>query len=343
MAAEPVAVSAAQPRALPREKAITEDEAKLYDRQLRLWGAAAQARMLASNVLFAGRFRGVAVDAVKNIVLAGIGSLALLDGEDLQEEDLGANYFVREDERVEASAPRIQALNPRVNLTTETNANLLFDETYLQQFDLVVMTDVDAPTVLAVNDVTRRLGKKLFAAGSMGLDGWMFADLLAHDFIVDKHKMISPGETVVVPTQVTLDYVPFSAALEHKFGSLKKRELKRTGTVLWGALALFAAQRDAVLAPVTTPQTVEVDPTALSSMAKKLLPEMGVSADLLPAEEIERIATLQSAEFAPTCAIVGGILGQDVLNAVGGKEEPVRNLLVYEGQTGQARVWGLGV
>lgn len=124
--------------------------------------------------------------------------------------------------------------------------------------------------------------------------------------------MISPGETVVVPTQVTLDYVPFSTALEHKFGSLKKRELKRTGTVLWGALgelclrhektslysepdsclvtpptALFAAQRDAVSAPVTTPQTVEVDPTALSSMAKKLLPDIGVSADLLPAEEIE--------------------------------------------------------
>lgn len=124
--------------------------------------------------------------------------------------------------------------------------------------------------------------------------------------------MISPGKTVVVPTQVTLDYVPFSAALEHKFGSLKKRELKRTGTVLWGAqgelclrhektslysnpdscfvtppTALFAAQRDAVSAPVTTPQTVEVDPAALTNIAKKLLPELGVSADLLPAEEIE--------------------------------------------------------
>lgn len=82
----------------PREKAITEDEAKLYDRQLRLWGAAAQARMLASNVLVAGRFRGIAVDAVKNVVLAGIGSLTLLDGEDLQEEDLGANYFAREED-----------------------------------------------------------------------------------------------------------------------------------------------------------------------------------------------------------------------------------------------------
>lgn len=84
--------------ATPREKAITEDEAKLYDRQLRLWGAAAQARMLASRVLVAGRFRGVAVDAVKNVVLAGVGNLTLLDGEDLREEDLGANYFAREDE-----------------------------------------------------------------------------------------------------------------------------------------------------------------------------------------------------------------------------------------------------
>lgn len=79
-----------------REKAISEDEAKLYDRQLRLWGAAAQARMLASNVLFAGSFRGIAVDAVKNVVLAGVGALTLLDGENLEPEDLGANYFATE-------------------------------------------------------------------------------------------------------------------------------------------------------------------------------------------------------------------------------------------------------
>lgn len=84
------------PQAAVREKAISEDEAKLYDRQLRLWGAAAQARMLASNVLFAGRFRGIAVDAVKNVVLAGVGALTLLDGDDLEPEDLGANYFVTE-------------------------------------------------------------------------------------------------------------------------------------------------------------------------------------------------------------------------------------------------------
>ncbi|TNY17219.1 hypothetical protein DMC30DRAFT_357440 [Rhodotorula diobovata] len=330
----------------PREKAITEDEAKLYDRQLRLWGAAAQARMLAARVLVAGRFRGLAVDAVKNVVLAGIGSLTLLDGDDLAEEDVGSNYFAREDEvgqkRVEASAPRVQALNPRVNLSTETDAALLFSEDFLAGFDLVVLTDVDAPTVLRVNDLTRKLGKKLFAAASVGLDGWMFADLLSHEFIVDKHVSRAPGETTVVPTKQTLAYVPLSLALEHSFASMKKRELKRTGTVLWGVLALFAAQRQANPAPIApTASTVTED--ELAQAAKKLLPALGVSEDVLPQDEITRLATLQSAEFPPSCAILGGLLGQDILNAVGGKEEPVRNLFVFEGETGQGRVWALGV
>jgi ubiquitin-like 1-activating enzyme E1 A len=104
----------------------------------------------------------------------------------------------------------------------------------------------------------------------------------------------------------------------------------------------------------------------LTQAAQKLLPELGVSVELLPAEEIEcvpsffchpslanstepplssprRIATVQVFEYAPSCAIVGGILGQDVLNAIGGKEEPVRNFFVFEGATGQGRVRPLGV
>ncbi|GAA6056652.1 hypothetical protein JCM3770_006329 [Rhodotorula araucariae] len=329
----------------PREKAITEDEAKLYDRQLRLWGAAAQARMLAARVLVAGRFRGLAVDAVKNVVLAGIGSLTLLDGEDLQEEDLGSNYFAREDEvggkRVEVSAPRVQALNPRVHLATETDAALLFSEEFLGQFDLVVVTDVDAPTALRVNELTRKLGKKFFAAASVGLDGWMFADLLEHEYIIDKHVSRAPGETTVVPTRQTLAYVPLSLALEHSFAAMKKRELKRTGTVLWAVLALFAAQRHAHPAP-TGPSATTVSEEELAAAAQALLPKLGVSEDLLPKDEISRVARLQACEFAPSCAILGGLLGQDMLNAVGGKEEPVRNLFVFEGETGQGRVWALG-
>jgi ubiquitin-like 1-activating enzyme E1 A len=36
-------------------------------------------------------------------------------------------------------------------------------------------------------------------------------------------------------------------------------------------------------------------------------------------------------------------VGQDVLNALGGKEEPVRNLMVFDGSTGAGNVFQLGL
>lgn len=42
--------------------------------------------------------KGVATEAIKNIVLAGIGRLIMADGEDVSEEDLGAGFFFRDED-----------------------------------------------------------------------------------------------------------------------------------------------------------------------------------------------------------------------------------------------------
>ena len=42
------------------------------------------------------RLRGVATEVVKNIVLAGIGRLVVLDGDEVRPEDLGASFFFRD-------------------------------------------------------------------------------------------------------------------------------------------------------------------------------------------------------------------------------------------------------
>jgi ThiF family len=42
--------------------------------------------------------RGVATEVIKNIVLAGIGELVILDHEDVTEEDLGAGFFFRDED-----------------------------------------------------------------------------------------------------------------------------------------------------------------------------------------------------------------------------------------------------
>ncbi|GAA6059903.1 hypothetical protein JCM10212_005286 [Sporobolomyces blumeae] len=330
---------------------ITEDEAALYDRQLRLWGVEAQNRMRNASIVVAGRFKGLAAEVAKNIVLAGIGKLALVDDESIEWRDLGSNYWAREEDvgtnRVECSAPRLQLLNPRVEISTHTDKDLLLNEEFLATFDLVVLMDVDAGWILKMNELTRKLGKKFFAASSVGIHGWVFADLLSHDFVIDQQKTVAPGETITVPTKVSHEYVSFEEALRHDFSSKGEKKFRnktrRKREALWCVLALFEIQRsrDSTTTTTTTKEGDEVTFETLRTTADVVLPRMGVAKEDLSDEVIERFVAQLGHEFAPTCAIVGGVLGQDVLNAVGGKEEPVRNVMVFDGELGEAGVWAL--
>lgn len=51
-------------------------------------------------------------------------------------------------QRVEAAAPRLQALNPRVRVETKTDMTLLRDDDFIKTFDLIVLTDVSASTLV---------------------------------------------------------------------------------------------------------------------------------------------------------------------------------------------------
>ena len=74
---------------------LSADEIALYDRQIRLWGAQAQERIRSANILLVS-LRALGSEIAKNLTLAGISSLTIIDDEPVTEEDLGAQYFVRE-------------------------------------------------------------------------------------------------------------------------------------------------------------------------------------------------------------------------------------------------------
>ena len=44
------------------------------------------------------RLRGIATEAIKNMVLAGSGKLVIVDGEEVAEEYLGAGFFYRDED-----------------------------------------------------------------------------------------------------------------------------------------------------------------------------------------------------------------------------------------------------
>lgn len=45
------------------------------------------------------------------------------------------------------------------------------------------------------------------------------------------------------------------------------------------------------------------------------------------------MAQTAATEFTPTCAIVGGMLGQDILKTLAGREAPLANFFFFDGQS----------
>jgi ubiquitin-like 1-activating enzyme E1 A len=93
---------------------LTEEEAALYDRQIRLWGADAQKRLRAAKVLLAG-FRGILTEVCKNLVLAGVNNVTILDRDPIRPSDLAAQFFLREEDVGQTVRPLPPP--PRTNLS----------------------------------------------------------------------------------------------------------------------------------------------------------------------------------------------------------------------------------
>ncbi|CAE6520216.1 unnamed protein product [Rhizoctonia solani] len=318
---------------------ITEDEAALYDRQIRLWGLDAQQRMRNATVLVV-RLQGVATEAIKNIVLAGIGKLIIVDAEVVTETDLGCGFFFTEDSvgqrRVEAAKPRIQSLNPLVDVVAVSDLGILSDDQLdktLADVDLVCATDCQKDEMLRLNDACRRAKKAFYAGGSYGLLGFVFADLIEHEYLA-QDRNANAGATKTI--KQSLVYPSLRESFGHSWKGLSKRQTKELNpSTVFSILALWEweSRNIARVGPAAA--------TELRRVATELIESAGVNSQAGPVPSVATVESLCSTaghEFSPVCAIVGGFLGQDVLKALGAKEPPISNFLVFDGTTGGAGV-----
>ncbi|KAI3401352.1 hypothetical protein diail_11436 [Diaporthe ilicicola] len=98
---------------------VPSEKEKKYDRQLRLWAASGQAALESANILLFNTGSGtVGVEALKNLVLPGIGSFTIIDDATVQEADLGVNFFLDENSlgksRAQSCTELLLELNPEV-------------------------------------------------------------------------------------------------------------------------------------------------------------------------------------------------------------------------------------
>ncbi|KAG6850062.1 hypothetical protein H0H93_001612 [Arthromyces matolae] len=325
---------------------LTEEEASRYDRQMRLWGLEAQQRMRNATILVL-RLKGTATEAIKNMVLAGIGKLVIVDGEKVTEEDLGAGFLFRDEDvgknRVDAAKSRIESLNPLVTVETISNASILAGEQFedlIRAVDVVCVTDWDRDDLIRINAVCRRNKKPFYAGGTYGLLGYIFCDLLDHEFISPDRSAPKDAPKSVKRTEI---YSPLDIALRHRWSTLTRRQTKEVNpAVVFSILAIWQYQS---LHSGELPDNLSAA-TELQSIANSLISEAEVNKQFLtqaPETVLNAIANTAVHEFSPVCAIVGGMLAQDLLKALAAREPPIANFFVFDGNTGAGTVTRMGM
>ncbi|KAJ7574412.1 hypothetical protein C8J56DRAFT_979563 [Mycena floridula] len=323
---------------------FTEEEQGRYDRQIRLWGLEAQQRMKSATILVV-RLRGTATEVIKNIVLAGIGKIIIVDEENVAEMDLGAGFFYRDEDvgkkRVDAAKARVESLNPLVTVQVIPTFSVLQDEhisSTLENVDLVCVTDWDRDGIAC-----RRLNKPLYTGGNIRSLGheyitpyvFSFRNLL---FCSICRSDRSGSKDSKKDFKTTAIYTPLSDALKFKWSSLTKRQTKELNPApTFGILAVWEYQssHQGVL-----PSDV-AHAEALRSVADSLISGADVNKQILataPEDLIQSLATTAGHEFSPVCAVVGGMLAQDILKTLAAREAPLANLFVFDGNTGGGTV-----
>ncbi|KAF7299146.1 Quinate utilization pathway activator [Mycena indigotica] len=304
------------------------------------------------------RLKGTATEVIKNIVLAGIGKLVIMDSEDVVEEDLGSGFFFRDEDvgkkRVLAARERIESLNPSV--TIETIATFPAGEeldAIVQTVDLVCVTDWDKEGLLKFNATCRRLAKPLYAGGTYGILGYIFCDLLAHEYVAplviflfasapfSQHGFASHDRSVPKDAQknikYTVAYPTLTEALTHKWTQLTKRQTKEVNpAAVFTILGLWEYQKRHGRLPAGAAAATE-----LQSLSDSLLSAADVRKQVLesvPSELIQSLSDTATAEFSPVCAIVGGMLAQDILKTLAARDPPIANFFTFDGNTGAGTV-----
>ncbi|CAM9877805.1 unnamed protein product [Pylaiella littoralis] len=148
----------------------------LYSRQLYVMGHEAQRRMATSNVLIVGA-NGLGAEVAKNVILAGVKSVTLLDDGVAEWSDLSAQFYLTEADlgkpRAAACVAKLAELNRYVGVKTATGQ---VTESMLSSFQVVVMIDAPLSEQLRVNGMCHKKGVCYIACDARGVFAYAFCD-----------------------------------------------------------------------------------------------------------------------------------------------------------------------
>jgi ubiquitin-like 1-activating enzyme E1 A len=215
-------------------------------------------------------------------------------------------------------------------------------------------------SLCAINAGARLAKKPFYAGASHGMYGYMFADLIDHSYVIEREKsnraaQIGPETTTrsVTGIQMKRDngkaietvtkqeiYSPLMLVKDSPLPpdiAKSIRKLKKVHPLLSCVRALWEFQRGGHGLYPHGKSQLEL----FTTIAKVKHTELFLPAETLTGPMLRDFVTNLGSELAPVTAFLGGQLAQDVINVLGHREQPIQNLVLFDGDDMAGPVYAL--
>lgn len=241
-----------------------------------------------------------------------------------------------------------------------TDPIVLTDENFFAPYTIVIATDLDLQILSTINAACRLTSKPFYAATTHGVYGFIFADLITHDYVIEREKSNRPtaltaetttrsivaishkkenGKVIEIVTKREI-YSPIILANSSPLptGDLSSRRRKLQVPPLLPCLrALWEFQTISG----SYPNSTSADLTLFTQLATDKHKELQLPSETLKAEFLRSFLQNIGSELAPVTAMLGGQLAQDVINVIGHREQPIQNFLLFDGEDSKGPVYAL--
>lgn len=251
-------------------------------------------------------------------------------------------------------------MNPRVQLHVDIDDVRMKPPEFFAGFDVTIATELDFATLTTINASCRIANRPFYAAGLHGFYGFVFADLIVHDFVIERSKSNVPSVQQETPTRSILNittkkendkiiemvtkreiYSPLLLAntspLPEEFTRIPRK--RRQVTPLLTCLrALWEYQK---LSGGPLPTFSRSDLEVFTKLANERHQELQLDPSTLNSEFLRSFLQNLGSELSPVAAFLGGSLAQDVINVLSAREQPLQNILLFDGERNVAPIYPL--
>lgn len=280
----------------------------------------------------------VSSEVLKNLVLAGVRPV-LCDTRPYPDAMLDTpSFFVNAHTNkklkyasvAHAIQASVEELNPFLGQCEilDNNVNEL-SEQVLKDYDMVICSRVGMAEAARMAKATTASGGKFFLIDCFGWNGAAVVDLgPEHTYRMEVNKTLSDLKALET-------HVPLGEIWNVPLRDLTSKRVDKTPPHVWMHYRAILEYQSRTSSWPSADKACDFVQVVQEWIAEDA-PEFK-ELEILKADALTKLASMALAELSAVCAVLGGVIGNEVIKAISGKGEPAHNVLLLDGFEGKCR------